>query len=349
VPVYAKWTAALRDAASSSGIVMVIFVVASCWTDDTATEDRLDADARARGKLVKKARRTGVKRLSDPKCLRYFLNATQTRLLWEFGWSCSSLWKGRTDLAGYQQCFVYNGLYLTLPHLFILMFQVMCKVSRVWGDAFQFEHTCLPGDGAIDPAAQCCNPGRCCDEAQVCVTIDRSSSGYEIGAGTYLFPYDSLVFSFISTASAVAMLGTTATLKWKASFLLFIASQLLLRAVSVCGLFVVLVSDSGGIAPTTPSNATMALFEEADPSDLFFVPGSERLSTQLGVGTLFQVAEMAGLDELTNSTSGAVGAQAPSILDDVSYESGGYDLLIAYIALGFGTSLASSHAICRCM
>ena len=82
---------------------------------------------------------------------------------------------------------------------------------------------------------------------------------------------------------------------------------------------------------------------------MFFVPGSERLSTQLGVGTLFQVAEMAGLDELTNSTSGAVGSQTPSILDDVSYESGGYDLLIAYIALGFGTSLASSHAICRCM
>ena len=311
--------------------VMVIFVVASCWSDDKATEDRLDADARARGKLVQKAHKTGVKRLSDPRFLRYFLNITQTRLLWEFGWSCSSLYKGRTDLSGYQQCFVYNGLYLTLPHLFILMFQVMCKVSRVWGDAFQFEHACLPGgDGAIDLAVQCCNPGRCCDEGLVCVGIDSSSSGYDIGAGTYLFPFDSLVFSFASTASAVAMLGDTATLKWKASFLAFIAAQLLLRAVSVCGMFVVLVSDSGGIAPTTASNATLALFAKAGPSDVSFVPGSARLSTNLGVGTLFSVADMAGVSQ--NRTT-------PSILDDVSYESGGYDLLIAYIALGFGTSL----------
>ena len=94
---------------------MLIVVVASCWTDDTATKDRLDADALTRGTLVRKAWRTGVKRLSDGRCRRYVLNVTQTWLLWEFGWSVSSLLKGRrrrrrmtdlgrTDLAGYQQC-----------------------------------------------------------------------------------------------------------------------------------------------------------------------------------------------------------------------------------------------------
>eukprot|EP01043_Picozoa_sp_COSAG02_P034802 COSAG02_NODE_2455_length_8817_cov_9.067791_3_plen_928_part_00 len=90
---------------SLSLFVMVIFIIASCWTDDKATEDRLDTPAQTM--KVDKARATGVKRLSDPKGLRYLLNVTQTRLLWEFVWFLNSWCKGRTDLAGYQQVFVY--------------------------------------------------------------------------------------------------------------------------------------------------------------------------------------------------------------------------------------------------
>lgn len=250
-------------------------------------------------------------------------------VLWEFGWFLKSWCRGRTDLAGYQQVFVYNGLYLTLPHLFILMFQFMCKLLRWYGDAFQFVHSCLI-DTSEDSSRQCCNVGRCCDSGYMCVAID--SSAVDDVAGDYLFPYDTLCFSFVSTASAIAFLGTTATWPWKCVFLLFIASQLLLRAASMCGLFVVLLSDSGGIAPIAAN--TSGLYN-------IFMPGSDRLSTQLGAGTLLDMGSIVGLEatDLRNGTSVIGGQTAGDILSDVSYSSGGKDLLIAYIVVSAVTSL----------
>ncbi len=191
----------------------------------------------------------------------------------------------------------------------------MCKLLRWYGIAFQFVHACVPGE---DVVRQCCNVGRCCEVGYMCVGIDSSAADSVDGA--YLFPYDNMVFSFISTASALAFLGTTATLLWKVFFLIFIASQLLLRAASVCGLLVVLLSDSGGLSPIAANTSSYDTF----------VPGSDRISAQLGAGTLIDMGNTVGLD-----ADGLV----PSTLTDASYSSGGYGLVIAYIAFSGGTSL----------
>jgi hypothetical protein len=111
-------------------------------------------------------------------------------------------------------------------------------------------------------------------------------------------------------------------------FLLFVASQLLLRAVSVCGLLVVLVSDSGALAPSAENRTGFT------GPDAFFVAGSQRLSTELGVGTLVDVADQAGLGGQLQQFS-----NESQLIGAASYEGGGYELLVAYIAIGFLTSL----------
>ena len=166
---------------------------------------------------------------------------------------------------------------------------------------------------------QCCDTGRCCAAGHACVGIDSSAADSVDGA--YLFPYDNLVFSFVSTASALAFLGTTATLLWKILFLIFIASQLLLRAASVCGLLVVLLSDSGALAP---------MVANASGYDTF-VRGSGRISAQLGAGTLLDIGNTVGLD---------ADSLVPSTLGErASVSSGGYGLVAGYIVLSAATSL----------